>query len=83
MKPGSRQSQTKSKYYRNYASLSLRVNRKGLEQSIQNTDNPSDAAELVKKIGKLIKCNKNKILTLAYQQRMVFQNNNTGVFQTF
>ena len=49
------------------------IDTKGLEQSIKNTDNPNDAAELVKKIDKLIKCNKNNILRLAYQQRMVFQ----------
>ena len=46
---------------------------KGLEQSIKNTNNPNDAAELVKKIDKLIKCSKNNILTLAYQQGIVFQ----------
>ena len=49
------------------------IDTKGLEQSIKNTDNPNDAAELVKKIDKLIKCNKNNILRLAYEQRMVFQ----------
>ena len=49
------------------------IDTKGLEQSIKNTNNPNDAAELVKKIGKLIKCNKNNIMMLAYQQGMVFQ----------
>ena len=49
------------------------INTKGLEQLIKNTDNPNDAANLVKKIDKLIKCSKNIILTLAYQQGMVFQ----------
>ena len=49
------------------------IDTEGLEQSIKNTDNPNDAAKLVKKIDKLIRCNKNNILTLAYQQGMVFQ----------
>ena len=49
------------------------INTKGLEQLIKNTDNPNDAANLVKKIDKLIKCSKNIVLTLAYQQGMVFQ----------
>ena len=49
------------------------IETKGLEHSIKNTGDPKDAIELVKKIGKLIKCNKNNILTLAYQQGKVFQ----------
>ena len=49
------------------------IDSKGLEQSVKNTGNPSHVAGLVKKIDKLIKCRKNNILTLAYQQGMVFQ----------
>ena len=49
------------------------IDTKGLEESIRTTDNPNDVAELVKKIDKLIKCNKNNILTSAYQQGIVFQ----------
>ena len=49
------------------------IDTKDLQQSIKNTDNPNDATNLVKKIDKLIKCSKNNILTLAYQQRKVFQ----------
>ena len=49
------------------------IDTKGLEKSIKNTCNPDDAAELVKKIDKLIKCNKNNILILAYQQGMIFR----------
>ena len=49
------------------------INRKGLEESIEKTNNPNDADELIKKIDKLIKCSKNNILTLAYQQGMLFQ----------
>ena len=47
----------------------------GAEEFIQNknTDHPNDAVNLVKKIDKLIKCSKNNILTLAYQQGKVFQ----------
>ena len=46
---------------------------KGLEQAIKNTSDPNDAIKLVKKIERLIKCSKNKILTLSYQQGKVFQ----------
>ena len=46
---------------------------KGLEQSIKNTSDPSDAIELDKKIDKMIKCSKNNILTLGYQRERVFQ----------
>ena len=49
------------------------IDTKGLEESIRTIDNPNDAAELEKKIDKLIKCNKNNILTLAYEQGIVFQ----------
>ena len=49
------------------------IDTKGLEESIRTIDNPNDAAELEKKIDKLIKCNKNNILTLAYQRGIVFQ----------
>ena len=49
------------------------IETKGLEQSIKNTDDPNDAIELVKKIDKLIKCTKNNILMLVYQQGKVFQ----------
>ena len=47
------------------------IETKGLE--IKNIGDPNDAIELVKKIGKLIKCSKNNILMLAHQQGMVFQ----------
>ena len=46
---------------------------KDLEQAIKNTSDPNNAIELVKKIERLIKCSNNSILTLAYQQRKVFQ----------
>ena len=49
------------------------IETKTLEQLNKTTDNPSDATELVKKIDKLTKHNKNKILMLAYQQGKVFQ----------
>ena len=49
------------------------VETKGLELTIKNTNYPSDAIELVKKIERLIKCSKNNILALAYQQGKVFQ----------
>ena len=37
------------------------IKSKRLRESIKNADNPDDAAELVKKIDKLIKCRKNNI----------------------
>ena len=49
------------------------IETKSLEQLIKTTDNPNDAIELVKKIDKLTKHNKNNILMLAYQQGNVFQ----------
>ena len=49
------------------------IDTKGLEESIKNTDNPNDAFNSVKKIDKFIKCNKNNILTLVYQQGKIFQ----------
>ena len=49
------------------------IETKGLEQSIKNTGDNNDATELVKKIDKLIKCSKNNILTLVYQQGKLFQ----------
>ena len=49
------------------------IETKGFEQAIKNTSDPNEAIELVKKIERLIKCNKNNILTLAYQQGKAFQ----------
>ena len=49
------------------------IETKGLEESIKNIGNPNEAAELVKKIDRFIKSNKNNILMLAYQQGMAFQ----------
>ena len=49
------------------------IETKGFEQAIKNTSDPNKAIELVKKIERLIKCSKNNILTLAYQQGKVFQ----------
>ena len=49
------------------------IETKGLEESIKNTGNPKDAAELVKKTDKYIKCSKNNILMLAYQRGKLFR----------
>ena len=49
------------------------IETKGLEQLIKTTNNPDDAIELVKKLDKLTKHNRNNILTLAYQQGKIFQ----------
>ena len=49
------------------------IETKDLEQLIKTADSHNDPVELVKKIEKIIKCSKNNILMLAYQQGMVFQ----------
>ena len=49
------------------------IEAKGLEQTVKNTIDLNDAIELVKKTDKMIKCSKNNILMLAYQQERVFQ----------
>ena len=49
------------------------IETKGLEQTVKNTNDPDDAIELVKQIDKMIKCSKNNILMLVYQQGRVFQ----------
>ena len=49
------------------------IESKSLEQTVKNTSDPNDAIELVKKIDKMIKCSKNNILMLAYQQGRAFQ----------
>ena len=49
------------------------IESKGLEQTVKNNSDLNDAIELVRKIDKIIKCSKNNILMLAYQQGRVFQ----------
>ena len=49
------------------------IEAKGLERTVKNTSDSTDAIELVKKIDKIIKCSKNNILMFAYQQGRVFQ----------
>ena len=49
------------------------IESKGVEELAKNVDNPHDAAELIKKIDKMIKSKKNKILMLAYQQGEIFR----------
>ena len=53
--------------------MSEQIESKGVANLPKKVDNPDDAAELVKKIGKMIKCKKNNILTLAYQQGIIFR----------
>ena len=48
------------------------IETKGLEESIKNICKPNEAAELVKKIDRFVKCRKNNILMYAYQQGKVF-----------
>ena len=49
------------------------IENKDLEQKIKNTSEPNEAIELVKKIDEMIKCSKNNILMLAYQQGRILQ----------
>ena len=49
------------------------IDNKGLEETVKNTRDSNDAIELVKKTDKMIKCSKNNILMLAYQQGKIFQ----------
>ena len=44
----------------------------GIEKLAENVKNPDDAAELIKKMDKMIKTKKNKILMIAYQQGKIF-----------
>ena len=44
-----------------------------VEDLSKKVDNTGDATELVKKIDKMIKSKKNKILTLAYKQSIIFR----------
>ena len=39
----------------------------------KNVDNPNDAAQLIKKMDKMIKSNKNSILKISYQQGKIFK----------
>ena len=53
--------------------MSGKIESKGAEKLAKDVDNPDDAAELIKKIGKIIKSTKNNILMLAYQQGEIFR----------
>ena len=55
--------QTKSKY--------LAINF-AVEELAENFENPDDAAELIKKMDKMIKIKINNILMIAYQQGKIF-----------
>ena len=46
---------------------------KGVEELTKNVDNPDDAAELIKKIEKIINIKKNNFLMVAYQQVKYFE----------
>ena len=46
---------------------------KGIEELAENVKNPDEAAELIKKMDKMIKIKKNNILMIAYQQGKTFR----------
>ena len=49
------------------------VNSKGVEDLLKKVDNPDDAAELIKKIDRIMKSKTNNILILGYHQGIVFR----------
>ena len=53
--------------------MSEEVDSKGVEDLIENADNPNDAAELIGRIEHIMKSKKNNILMLAYQQGITFK----------
>ena len=53
--------------------MSEKIESKSVEELAKNVDNPDDAAELIKKIIKIIKSKKNNILMLTYQQGEIFR----------
>ena len=53
--------------------MSQQIESKGVEDLSKKVDNPDDAAQLVKKIDKMIKNNKNNILMLGYHQGIIFR----------
>ena len=55
------------------STMSKHIEIKGVDDLAKNVDNPDDAAELIKKINKIIKSKKNNILMLAYQQGEIFR----------
>ena len=61
--------------------MSEQIESKGVEDLSKKADNSDDAGELVKKIAKIIKNNKNNILMLAYHQLIFrkFKENNKFV----
>ena len=44
----------------------------GVEDALNNVDNPDDAAELIGRIEYIMKSKKNNILMLAYHQGIIF-----------
>ena len=53
--------------------MSEQMDSKDVEDLSKKVDNPDDAAELVKKIDKMIKNNKINILMLTYRQSIIFR----------
>ena len=46
--------------------MSEQILSKGIEELTKKVDNPNDAAELIKKMDKMIKSDKNSVLIIAY-----------------
>ena len=53
--------------------MSEQTESKGIEELAKKVDNPDDAAELIKKMDKMIKSKKNNILMIPYQQGEIFK----------
>ena len=52
--------------------MSEEVDSKGIDLS-KNVDNPENAAELIRRIERIMKSKKNNILMLAYHQGIIFK----------
>ena len=53
--------------------MSKEVDSKSVEDLSKNVDKPDDAAELIERIGRIMKSKKNNILILAYHQGISFK----------
>ena len=53
--------------------MSEEVDSNGVEDALNNVDNPDDAAELIGRIERIMQSKKNNILMLAYHQGIIFK----------
>ena len=53
--------------------MSKQISNKGVKELAKKIKNPDDAAELIKKMDKMIKGNKSSVLIIAYEQDKIFK----------